>query len=324
MYLDNNLPEPRWFCKRPRDWGMRIPGHVLNGVLFLGRIGPNRVPTWTGTGFVIAMRGPKSGSTQLATCYLVTARHIVGKNESRNMPICIRGNKQDGGIVLVEDGPPKWWFHPDSPDSVDVAVAPWDPPEMDFTVLSDEILLDDQKITDLNIGPGDDVVYTGLFHLHAGSERNLPIVRTGTVAMMPDEPLPSMRILDYLGPGAAYLVEIRSIGGLSGSPVFVRESIEAKMMVKKPREEELEIMKGDVPSRYHLMGLMHGQWNIHPSEHNRSDFRIVTKADESIALGISVVVPAKKILEVLNHPELVQMRNEEIKAYLDSRAPTPL
>ena len=55
-----------------------------------------------------------------------------------------------------------------------------------------------------------------------GRDRNFPIVRTGHIAMMPDEKIPKVKIGDWEGNADAYLIESRSIGGWSGSPVFVR------------------------------------------------------------------------------------------------------
>ena len=46
---------------------------------------------------------------------------------------------------------------------------------------------------------------------------NLPIVRLGAIAAMPGEYIKT----DW-GCLRAYLIEARSIGGLSGSPVFIR------------------------------------------------------------------------------------------------------
>jgi hypothetical protein len=52
----------------------------------------------------------------------------------------------------------------------------------------------------------------------AGSTRNIPIVRTGVIAAMPAIDEPFVRKGEEYH---AYLAEMRSIGGLSGSPVFV-------------------------------------------------------------------------------------------------------
>src|SRR5258705_8778907 len=59
---------------------------------------------------------------------------------------------------------------------------------------------------------------TGLFLGHHGKSRNVPIVRFGTVSAMPGELLEST----YTNkPHQSYVIESRSLGGLSGSPVFL-------------------------------------------------------------------------------------------------------
>jgi hypothetical protein len=47
---------------------------------------------------------------------------------------------------------------------------------------------------------------------------------------------------------------------------------------------------------------------------NDVGFESVTDVEGSIATGISVIVPAKKILEILHHPELVQKRADKERA----------
>ena len=91
----------------------------------------------------------------------------------------------------------------------------------DFRLMqSHEWLLTDEIIKTRNIGPGDNVYAVGLFSLAIGRERNIPIVRTGHIAIMSKEKIPGIRIGDWRGEAEVYVVEARSIGGLSGSPVF--------------------------------------------------------------------------------------------------------
>ncbi len=57
----------------------------------------------------------------------------------------------------------------------------------------------------------------------------------------------------------------------------------------------------------YLLGLMHGHWDIPPE--NKNDLA-VKDSFGSVNMGIAIVVPAKKILETLNHPELVEIRRK--------------
>jgi hypothetical protein len=145
------------------------------------------------------------------------------------------------------------------------------------------MFLTDKIIEDKQIGTGDEVFITGLFAHAVGSDKNSPIVRMGNIAMMPSEPIrTSEGLMD------AYLIEARSIGGLSGSPAFVRATTSL----------------GPVP--HYLLGLMHGHWDLPPGAKN--DGGDVFDHLGAVNMGIAIVVPAKRVLETLKHPGLVSIR----------------
>jgi hypothetical protein len=54
----------------------------------------------------------------------------------------------------------------------------------------------------------------------------------------------------------------------------------------------------------YFLGLIHGHWNL-PVTFEKSS------QAEAVNMGISIVVPAHKIAEVLNHPELVEQRRQQ-------------
>jgi hypothetical protein len=113
-------------------------------------------------------------------------------------------------------------------------------------------------------------------------------VRLGNIALMPEEPIETR---DY-GFMEAYLIEARSIGGLSGSPVFVHVGgIRANRM------------RGN---KYYWLGLIHGHWNLPTSDTDNSNKDQLS--GEAINTGIAIVVPATKILEIINRKELVEGR----------------
>ena len=67
------------------------------------------------------------------------------------------------------------------------------------------------------ISEGDPVIFTGLFVQMPGLLKLEPIVRQGSIAMMPDEPIGTT----LNKPGSLYLADIHVFGGNSGSPMFV-------------------------------------------------------------------------------------------------------
>jgi hypothetical protein len=107
----------------------------------------------------------------------------------------------------------------------------------------------------------------------------------------------------------AYLAEGRSIGGLSGSPVFVRNT------VKTPVEGINGVSQLYGLGDGHLLGLTHGHWDLPVS------FSAAEQA-EAVNMGVSIIVPARKILEVLYHPELTAMRKEHYEKIKKSDSPT--
>ncbi|MQY67535.1 MAG: hypothetical protein GH159_04405 [Dehalococcoidia bacterium] len=260
-----------------------MPEEVRKCVLFVGL--PTTLPDkrpglrLKGTAFFVAV--PSKSKEGKGYIYLVTAKHVAVKLEGKNF--AARLNMRDGSAKRLKGDSARWWYHP-TEQSVDVAVIPWvPPPEVDFKLIPLKAFLSDDIIQSEDIGSGDEVFITGLFAHLSGSEKNLPIVRFGNIAMIPDEPVPTS-----IGMIEAYLIEARSIGGLSGSPVFV-----------------YKIAKGR--GKLYLMGLMHGHWDIPPENKNDS---VITDSFGSVNMGIAIVIPAKKILEVLNHPKLVERRLE--------------
>jgi hypothetical protein len=74
-------------------------------------------------------------------------------------------------------------------------------------------------VREYDIGPGDEVFMIGRFVKHDGRLINSPSVRFGNLSMMVDDiEHPS------LGMQESFAVEMRSMGGYSGSPVYVYPS----------------------------------------------------------------------------------------------------
>jgi hypothetical protein len=69
---------------------------------------------------------------------------------------------------------------------------------------------------EFNLGAGDDCFMIGRFINRDGAQVNTPTVRFGHIAMMPREMVPCDGREEI-----SFLVEVKSISGYSGSPVFV-------------------------------------------------------------------------------------------------------
>jgi len=271
---------------------MRIPDRILKTVGFVSRYDPNEDGArlmFGGTAFIVGVRTDK----QFSLAHLVTAKHVAEAIEPAEAVFAM--NAKDGKPLYLRTGDQQWFYHPTEPDSVDVAIMPFGSrrfQEYDIEWIPEDIFLTDERIAKFDVGLGDELTIIGLFTRFFGATVLTPLVRTGNIAMMPKDKLPTQSF----GLMEAYLAEGRSIGGLSGSPVFVRST--AKMSVTNEQGKR-GFISGLGPG--HLLGLMHGHWDTPIS------FSDIEK-NEAVNMGVSIVVPAKKILETLYHPELVELR----------------
>jgi hypothetical protein len=151
------------------------------------------------------------------------------------------------------------------------------------------------------IGIGDQVFIAGLFSQVQSTSQNIPIVRSGNIAMVPNERIP----FGTAGMIDAILIESRSIGGLSGSPVFVHEALSLEVVNASGKHQLRGV--GD----FFLLGVMVGHWDLPPE----SSFLL----REAVNMGISIVVPAEKILDILNRPEMVRYREEWDKERMEPK-----
>src|ERR1700730_8525832 len=281
---------------------MRIADQLLKSVGFVARYDPDQPLVFGGTAFIVGVKMDANASL----CHLVTAKHVAEAIEPAETVIAM--NAKDGAPRFLRTGDEKWFYHPTEKDSVDVAVLPLGCANRDLydiTFIPEAIFATEKRIAEYNIGLGDEIVIVGLFTRFKGLTHIIPIVRTGNIAMMPRDRIP----VKGFGEMEAYLAEGRSIGGLSGSPVFVRNTV--KMPVQNMKGVSQLYGLGDG----HLLGLAHGHWDLPVS------FSPAEQA-EAVNMGVSIIVPAKKILEVLYHPELTAMRKEHYEKEKNSNSTT--
>ena len=104
------------------------------------------------------------------------------------------------------------------------------------------------------------------------------------------------------------------MGGLSGSPVFVEmgyreiEEIEPGGTEKVKRREAI----------FFLMGLLHGHFD-EPAYKN--DSVVADSKSGAVNMGIGLVIPAEKVLEVLNYPVLADQRDSRVRELVAKNSP---
>ena len=288
---------------------MRVPYRLLNSVAYIAEIVGEDTSANSldlqGTGFFVTIPSKTKGSGWRV---LVTAKHIATALSNRDVEIIV--NKKGGGTMPLPLILDHWCFHP----SADVAVLPCNVhPDMDILSISTEhFWVPTTSEEDEVVGIGDEVFFPGLFTYAPGRRRIMPLLRHGNLAMLPDE-----QIQVDGGFADVYLVEARSVGGMSGSPVFVRPTMaldEATVL-----GEGAQTLMG-VSSELRLLGLMHGHWDIQESDLNSPRY---TPNPKGVNLGIGVVVPASKILETLNHPLLLALMEKQERQTNETFSPNP-
>lgn len=295
---------------------MQVPDEVKKCVVFIG-CNTQQGVVWGGTGFFIGIEA--DGFKGQYFNYLITAKHCIDaiKEQSTDQKVLIRINLKSNSIQTISSNLNDWKFHPTEKSSVDVATLPWNPPEQfDYlTIPTDSMTLTDALIKEQGIGAGDEVFLTGLFRMHSGTQKNLPIIRTGNIARMPEEKIP---VKMYDGTRVdidAYLIEGRSIGGLSGSPVFLY------LGVIRNIDGSIKFVSGAKSGAFHWLGLTHGHWDI-PEGTIDAIMDNTGNGNKSVNVGIAIVVPAQKVLEVVNQQELVKKRKHSIEQWKKPEKPS--
>ena len=313
--MSSRLSRPKWKTQDRTEYDpfVRIPDEVFRCVGFIGEVthkGSDGVQgDLCATGFFVAIPCESLELSEMRMAYFVTAKHVATDLKDREVYFLV--NAKRGGVVAVAGVFGQHWFLHPTDGTADVAVIQVVlSPEADIAAIALEHFGLPEKLQRHNIGIGDEVFVTGLFTAVPGTTQNMPIVRHGNLAMFPRE-----QIQTELGYADVYLVEARSIGGLSGSPVFIRNTVCLK--VDRPDGSE-DLLFGNGGQTI-LLGLMYGHWDIKESEINNP--RITHDRKRGVNLGIGIVVPTYKIYETLYQPALVAMRREQEEEYLKLKVP---
>jgi len=293
---------------------MLIPDEIRKCAFFIGHRTDHGTYTCMGTAFLLSQDIRETPNNPIV--YAVTAQHVIGNIKKQGgYKIYLRVNDRRQGFQWEETDLEEWVDH--NSESVDISIFKYDAASLnDVIPYRIESIVTQSRIQELEIGVGDDVFLTGLFSFHAGTEKNIPIIRVGNIAAMPEE---RIFCTDFgLGLIDAYLVETRSIGGLSGSPVFVH------LGTAKYRSADGSQRPGDIV--FYLLGVMHGHWDSGrdtgpDSASDASDLTLFQR--DKINTGIAIVSPAWKIMEIINQPRLTDLRSKHIKDVRSKSYPTP-
>src|SRR5262245_51386850 len=228
--------------------------------------------------------------------YAVTNRHVIAR--CGPSPV-LTLHTDRGGLGFVATPSDKWVFHGDCDDLAALPVLL--PPQFRHKFIAEEkLFLTKELMEKHDIGPGDDVFLLGRYVNHEGRQQNWPSLRFGHISMMNWEPITQE------GSGLAqesFVIECRSIGGYSGSPVFVWSPPGSS----RPQSDSIE-MRQLGPW---LLGVDWGHLRMTESvadaggKPHPDGWRVATNS------GMAGVVPVWKLVELLDQPELKEGRDRE-------------
>ncbi|MGA7073480.1 S1 family peptidase [Bradyrhizobium sp.] len=263
-----------------------------------------------GTGFLIGEPSKKHGKYGRAHIYAVTNWHVAVQGS----PV-IRFNTQSGPPDIFDIDVTDWFFD----GKHDIAVLPINvaPNKHAVTVLHSQMLVTRENLAAAQIGPGDDVFMVGRFMDHDGGQRNRPALRFGNIAMDPTPIMQSNKVsVD------AYCIDLHSRSGYSGSPVFVYRTPQSDLDLPPPKRDSVLGLAtpSETSTFFMVLGIHFAQfpetWEVstsgkllHQSENAQSPLLTGTHYIQGLS-GMTCVLPAWAIREVLDMPKLKKMREE--------------
>lgn len=246
----------------------RIPDLILDCVVYLypSEQAALENSNLGGSGFLVLVKSATHPNA--SHIHAVTNAHVIEGGCS-----VLRVNTRDGSHRAIYLKSSHWYCHPDGEDvAVSTALAGLHV-ENNIRAIREDLFASADEIVQLNIGIGDDVFMAGRFAVVAGKVRNSPSLRFGNISMMPGEKIPTRRRFNgEFFQQEGFLVEMRSVEGSSGSPVFVYSSgtkpnfFSGQLTIDSPYVRLLGINFGHLPDHLDRPSNMAGvvpAWLLH-------------------------------------------------------------
>jgi len=241
-----------------------------------------------GTGFFVAM----PTDDLLGHHYGVTNWHVAVRDGFS----VIRLNTSDGGVAFIDLDSSDWVFRQGGDDIAVVPLSIRDPSHKAF-FLGSQFFLKEEDAAAIEFGPGDDVFMAGRFVDVDDQGENIPFLRFGHVS---SPPIRCKQPTGYAD-GRCYCIDMHSRSGFSGSPVFGYRTPGSDLSWVVTREP---VALGG--STCFLLGIHWGQFQENLRMESGGDGTTVRGAS-----GMTLVIPAWKIMDVLNTPSLALAREQE-------------
>jgi len=288
---------PFYVWKKPVP---RISDKILDCVVYLypsvehAQMGEK----WGGSGFLVGI--PSEAHENWNYIYCVTCKHVV---QPMGSPV-IRLNTEAGSNDIIELTPDNWVYHRDGDDLAACSIAFKNPDYFKYSMIHPSMFITEEYIEQQSIGAGDDVYMVGRLVNYQGQQQNTPVVRFGNISM--GQPQPIRNEWGLLQ--ESFLIETRSLSGLSGSPVFVYitpfSPTPAEYGERQPSTRLLGVDWGHMRSFEPVL-----KRHDDPGENKLVPVDQEWKVPSNS--GQAQVVPAWKLQELLDQEELKMARRQE-------------
>lgn len=289
---------------------MRINPQFMKCVVFIGIEDERGAFAPIGTGFLITPQ-----VEDVFILHVATAAHVVEDlSEAAQARLVVRANRKDGTSMTLRLQMDQALTHEKRANDVMLIPLTIDPTILDYTTVpgNREVIAKQRAESGEDIAPGDSVAVVGLYTSHHGAIRNAPVLRTGNIAALADEP-----VLTARGYAEAHLIELRTIAGLSGSPVFQTAP------PVRIRGGKTEFRNNDL-SEGILLGLLTGYHCIEddtdvisvprfgPQQASSSD---TEQSTDERNTGFGVVILAERIFEIFEREDVQKRFAEQLNRH---------
>jgi len=281
--------------------------HILASiVIFLYSVAQQPI----GTGFIVGY--PISEDGEKIIPIIVTAKHVIGDNNK----ILARFSTKEGEVPKFVEYDLEnlrqnndYWEHPND-EGVDIAAfrtphfnqADYEPLPLDLIATKD-------IFNELNICETDRIIFPSLLVNFMGFSRNYPVMRDGTIALIPQEKVPmkyKVGSKEINTKQEVILADATSIPGASGSPIFLWPG---------PRIVNQSFQIGG--NKPYLIGIMHGFYPAWPQEIIELG-TTTAKAMYRENSGIAIIFPSWKLNDIFKQEKFLN-RIEELKSEIEKK-----
>ncbi len=295
----------------------RVPERFENAVVFLFGRHPARDDLIVGPGGTgVIVETPSATLQGQYHKYIVSNRHVIEETP------WVRLNTCDGSTRMLEFISENW-VSDGKEDLAIVDVTGHLSLDTDhYSWIEHREFVNSTRIIGNHIGIGDQVFMLGLYSDHDGSNRNLPVARFGNIAAMPDALVPVITGPNDPYKRPAFLNDMRSRQGFSGSPVWVWRGQEVDLSEYDAGGRKFNRLGGSIfnrtPPFLCFAGIHRGQFPEKTHVIMSKDESLIRRSTEfTIASAMTIVIPAWEISNLLDHPALRAQRDARDK--LDER-----